>query len=79
MQCEADDACTAIQGSKVNDNKQCLQKAMFYACVPAGDCGQALTAGCDPNVDPPQPVIFPNTCLPPGWEACEGPVDLEPC
>ena len=72
-QCKAEPMCMAIQGQKQNTQKMCLQKVMFYDCAPAGACGDAITVACDPMVMPPEPVQFPDTCIPDGWMPCDFP------
>lgn len=78
-QCMADEACMPLGGGKLNLEKMCVQKQMFLGCVEAGACGDALTYGCDSMVDPPEPFLFPSTCLPDGWEVCEAPAIDKPC
>ncbi|MCA9638242.1 MAG: hypothetical protein KC420_19570 [Myxococcales bacterium] len=78
-QCKAEPACMAITGSKINAQKQCLQKPQFLGCMDAMACGDAITNACDPQVDPPEPYQFPDTCIPMDWMMCEGPGPLMPC
>ena len=79
MECMANEACMPLGGGKLNLQKMCVQKPMFLGCVDAGACGDALTYGCDSAVDPPEPYLFPSTCLPDGWEPCEAPPIDMPC
>ncbi len=79
MQCEADAACLAVEGGKLNLEKMCVGKTMFLGCIDAGVCGGAETIGCAPDADPAEPHLFPSTCLPPDWQPCEAPAISEPC
>jgi hypothetical protein len=79
MQCADNDACQAIEGSKLNLEKMCVGKTMFFACVPASGCGEAETVACAPDVDPAEPFLFPTTCLPPDWQPCDAPAIDKPC
>lgn len=79
MECQADAACMPLGGGKLNLQKMCVSKPMFLGCVDAGGCGDALTYACAPNTDPPEPWLFPSTCLPEGWEPCDAPSIDMPC
>jgi hypothetical protein len=79
QQCMANEACMPIGGGKLNLEKMCVGKPMFLACVPAAGCGDALTYACAPDADPPEPFLFPSTCLPPDWQECDAPNIDEPC
>ena len=79
MACMADDACMPLGGGKLNLQKMCVSKPMFLGCVDAGACGGALTYACESAVEPPEPYLFPSTCLPEGWEPCEAPPIEMPC
>ena len=79
MECMANDACMPLGGGKLNLQKMCVSKPMFLGCVDAGVCGGALTYACDSAVNPPEPYLFPSTCLPDGWEPCEAPPIEMPC
>ena len=79
MECMANEACIPLGGGKLNLQKMCVGKPMFLGCVDAGACGDALTYACDSAVNPPEPYLFPSTCLPDGWEPCEAPPIDMPC
>jgi len=79
MECQANEACMPLGGGKLNLMKMCVGKPMFVGCVDAGGCGDALTYACAPNTDPPEPWLFPSTCLPEGWEPCDAPPIDMPC
>ena len=79
MECMANEACIPLGGGKLNLQKMCVGKPMFLGCVDAGACGDALTYACDSAVNPPEPYLFPSTCLPDGWEPCEAPPIEMPC
>ncbi len=79
MECMANEACMPLGGGKLNLQKMCVGKPMFLGCVDAGACGDALTYACDSAVEPPEPHLFPSTCLPEGWEPCEAPPIDMPC
>ncbi len=77
--CMVNPACLAIMGAKVNAEKMCSAKPSFLGCVEAMGCGDAITYACDPEVDPPEPFVFQDTCIPVGWENCESPEVKGPC
>lgn len=79
MACMANEACMPIGGGKLNLAKMCVGKPTFLSCEPAAGCGDALTYGCDPAVEPPEPFLFPSTCLPAGWAVCDAPMIDQPC
>jgi len=79
MECEDNAACQAIEGSKINLEKMCLGKSMFFACIPASGCDTAETVACAPDADPTEPFLFPTTCVPPDWQSCDAPMIDKPC
>ena len=79
MECQANAACQAVEGGKLNLEKMCVGKTMFLGCIAAGACGEAETIGCAPDADPTEPHLFPSTCLPPDWQPCEAPATTMPC
>ena len=79
QQCMSNPLCLAILGGKVNVAKMCAGKPMFLGCVEAMGCGDAITYACDPEVNPPEPFVFNDTCIPEGWTQCESPEVMGPC
>jgi len=78
-ECADNEACMVIEGGKLNLEKECVGKTMFFECVAAGVCGDAVTYACPPDADPPEPFAFPSTCLPADWQECEVPPIEMPC
>ncbi|HEY0138709.1 MAG TPA: hypothetical protein VGB85_31710, partial [Nannocystis sp.] len=64
---------------KLNTQKMCVAKPTFFECTDAVACDAVQTYACDAMVDPPEPFLFPSSCLPMGWEPCEAPPVTMPC
>jgi hypothetical protein len=73
--CEAaGGACMSLVGAElVHENGPfwCIGDEQFAGCVTSSDCGRAETVACEDGGD--GTWIFPSTCLPNGWSACEPP------
>lgn len=76
-QCVANDACWPLRGAPPADvcaGDFSTWMSVFGGCDRFGiGCGDAETCGVD--LKSGQSLIFPSTCLPKGWTAC----DFDPC
>lgn len=72
--------CMTLSGSPLQDidGGVCLAEPSFQGCAEDSLCGEALTWACPEGQS--NPHLFPNTCIPAGWTACEPDnLDAEPC
>ncbi len=69
-QCAAQPGCQEVLGQKINAQKMCLQKPSFLACIAADGCDDAPTLACPMGTN--QQYQFPDTCIPPDFEVCDG-------
>ena len=72
--CESSPACTPILGAPAEEI--CIDdftnwKSIYAGCMRSDQgCGEAESCAINPTNG--QALVFPNTCIPSGWSACDG-------
>ena len=71
--CAADPACMALLGAPYEDvcnDDYSTWMTVFAGCMDQVGCGDAETCARDPETG--VQLVFPSTCTPAGWGACDG-------